>query len=133
MSLVDSIPGASARARSTSRQVFAVWGLVLACSAGWSYSKGWVAGAAAAALPGLLLLLSAIRPPRFLSGFAGKAATFSDHAADLLSRIVLGLWYYLIFTPVAALWRVFRGSQPDREGRWRDFAGQERQSFQRPF
>lgn len=89
--------------------------------------------ASAAALFAVLLALSAMRPPRLLAGVAGKAARFSDIAADHLSRIVLGLWYYLIFTPVALLWRVSRSPQPEDNGMWKGFRDHGACSFRRPF
>lgn len=133
MSLVDSVPGTSARGKSTSRQIFCVWGCVLAAFAGWSLRKEWMTAAVLAGILAALLLLSAVRPARALEGLAAKAARFSDQAAELLSRVVLGLWYYFIFTPVALLWRLSRKARPDREGWWRDFDGQSAPRFDRPF
>jgi hypothetical protein len=133
MSLVDSIPGTSARKSSTSKQVFCVWGCVLAVLAGWWMSKGWIAAAAVAGALAAFLLVSAIRPSKPLAGLAAKAARFSDQAAELLSRVVLGLWYYVIFTPVALIWRLSRKARPEREGWWREFDGERAPRFDRPF
>lgn len=133
MSLVDSTPGSHARSDATPRQVLAVWGVVFCAVSVWSFRKGWILAACAAALPAVLLGLSAIRPPRLLAGVAGKAAKFSNAAAEHLSRIVLGLWYYLIFTPVALMWRLFGDSRSGREGHWREFQAGAGQAFRRPF
>ncbi len=133
MSLVDSVPGAHARASSTPKQVLAVWGAVAGLIAIAAFRKGWFFAAAGAALIAILLVFSAIRPPRMLAGVAGKAARFSDIAADHLSRIVLGLWYYLVFTPVALLWRAFRRPLPEENGMWKDFRDHGACSFRRPF
>jgi hypothetical protein len=133
MSLVDSIPGTSARKSSTSKQIFCVWGCLAAALAGWCVSKGWIAAAAVSGALAALLLVSAIRPSNSLEGLAAKAARFSDRAADLLSRVVLGIWYYAIFTPVALIWRLSRKARPEREGWWRDFEGDRAPRFDRPF
>jgi hypothetical protein len=133
MSLVDSVPGANARASSTPKQVLAVWGAVAGLLALWGFRKGWVLAASLGAFFALLLAFSAMRPPRLLARMAGKAARFSDIAADHLSRIVLGLWYYVIFTPVALLWRVLRHRQPEDNGMWKDFRDHGACSFRRPF
>lgn len=133
MSLVDSIPGTSARKSSTSKQVFCVWGCLLGVLAGWCVSRGWAAAAATSGALAAVLLVSAIRPTRPLAGLAAKAARFSDQAAEVLSRVVLGLWYYVIFTPVALTWRLSRKARPEREGWWRDFDGESAPRFDRPF
>ncbi|NWF82428.1 MAG: hypothetical protein HXY18_01200 [Bryobacteraceae bacterium] len=133
MSLVDSIPGSHARSGATPRQVLAVWSAALSAAAIWSLRGGWVALASLLALPALFLGLSAIRPPRLLAGLAGKAARFSDAVAEHLSRIVLGLWYYLIFTPVALLWRTFAEPARGRDGSWREFSTGAGHAFRRPF
>lgn len=133
MSLVDSTPGSHARSDATPRQVLAVWSIVLCVASVWSFRKGWTLAACAAALPAVLLGLSAIRPPRLLAGLAGRAARFSNAAAEHLSRIVLGLWYYLIFTPVALLWRSFGEPARERDGHWREFQAGAGQAFRRPF
>lgn len=133
MSLVDSTPGSHLRSDATPRQVLAVWSLLLCIASVWSYRQRWFAVACAAVLLAVLLGLSAVRPPRFLASVAGKAARFSNVAADHLSRIVLGLWYYLIFTPVALLWRTFGRSTHEREGHWKEFQPGATQVFRRPF
>lgn len=133
MSLVDSIPGTSARRSSTSKQVFCVWGCLLGALAGWCVSKGWVVAAAISGALAAVLLVSAIRPSKSLTVLAEKAARFSDQAAEVLSRVVLGLWYYVIFTPVALLWRLSRKARPEREGWWREFDGESAPRFDRPF
>lgn len=133
MSLVDSTPGSQARRDATPRQVLAVWSVALCAASIWGFFQGWTLGACAAALPAVLLGFAAIRPPRLVAGVAGKAAQFSNAAAEQFSRFVLGLWYYFVFTPVALLWRSIGEPARERDGRWREFEAGSRQSFRRPF
>lgn len=133
MSLVDATPGAHVRSDATPRQVLAVWSVVFCSASIWGFRNGWALAACAAALPAVLLGLAAIRPPRLVAGVAGKAAQFSNAAAEHLSRIVLGLWYYFVFTPAALLWRSCGEPARERDGRWREFEAGARQAFRRPF
>ena len=103
-------------------------GLVLVAISGWLFWRGHgPAATAAPAFIGALLVLFGVGYPRALVRPNRAWMALAEALSWVMTRVILGLLFFLVFTPLGA-WRRMRGWDPLNRR-----AAADRQSFWQPY
>jgi hypothetical protein len=110
------------------RQFGVTVGLVLVAISGWLFWRGHgPAATAAPAVIGALLVLLGVGYPRALVYPNRGWMALAEALSWVMTRVILGLLFFLVFTPLGA-WRRMRGWDPLNRR-----AAADRQSFWQPY
>ena len=104
-------------------------GLVLVAISGWLYWRGYgPAATAAPAFVGALLVIFGAGYPRALAYPNRAWMALAEALSWVMTRVILGLLFFLVFTPLGA-WRRMRGWDPlnrraaaDRRSYWQPYS-----------
>ena len=110
------------------RQFGVTIGLVLVAISGWLFWRGYgPAATGAPAVVGALLVLFGVGFPRALVYPNRAWMALAEALSWVMTRVILGLLFFLVFTPLGA-WRRMRGWDPLNRR-----AAADRQSFWQPY
>lgn len=110
--------------RKTLRQFAALWLIFFGAIAGWQYVQGRSVAALAAALAAVTIGPLGLIRPQLVRFIYVTWMVLAFPIGWVVSRVILGLMFFTIFTPVALLFRLIgrdalhRRRLPARESYW---------------